>query len=249
MKESEDLKMKVAVTKTLFEKIPGLCIGVIAVRAVNNEKDNKEAEAFRRRCCTEANLLFKLNPKLGEKDRDLYTKHLKELGITEKTALDLIFEEYKNQLGITASEEKETTDTLAVGRTVTLDELAGSDVLERVNPVTDIVRAGMLKFHVNIHAYDLGDRKAPLEIGGEEGYPVTWKGEICTQPWLSGKGNAAKITGESENILVLITGFADNRKRVAAARNELARRMKSAFDRAVEVGWLEGKETEFETEI
>ena len=25
MKESEDLKMKVAVTKTLFEKIPGLC--------------------------------------------------------------------------------------------------------------------------------------------------------------------------------------------------------------------------------
>lgn len=241
--------MKVSVTKTLFEKIPGLCIGVIAVRAVNNEKDNKEAEAFRRRCCTEANLLFKLNPKLGEKDRDLYTKHLKELGITEKTALDLIFEEYKNQLGITASEEKETADTSAVGRTATLDELAGSDVLGRVNPVTDIVRAGMLKFHVNIHAYDLGDRKAPLEIGGEEGYPVTWKGEICTQPWLSGKGNVAKITGESENILVLVTGFADNRKRVAAARNELARRMKSAFDRAVEVGWLEGKETEFETEI
>lgn len=241
--------MKVAVTKTLFKKNPGLCIGVIAVRAVNNEKDNKEAEAFRRRCCTEANLLFKLNPKLGEKDRDLYTKHLKELGITEKTALDLIFEEYKNQLGITASEEKETADTSAVGRTATLDELAGSDVLERVNPVTDIVRAGMLKFHVNIHAYDLGDRKAPLEIGDEEGYPVTWKGEICTQPWLSGNGNAAKITGESENILVLITGFADNRKRVAAARNELARRMKSAFDRAVEVGWLEGKETEFETEI
>lgn len=71
MKESEDLKMKVSVTKTLFEKITGLCIGVIAVRAVNNEKDNKEAESFRRRCCTEANLLFKLNPKLGEKDRDL----------------------------------------------------------------------------------------------------------------------------------------------------------------------------------
>lgn len=241
--------MKISVTKRLFENIPGLCMGIIAVRAVNNERDNKEAEAFRRRCCTEANLLFKLNPKLGEKDRDLYTKHLKELGITEKTALDLIFEEYKNQLGITAAEEKETADTSAVGRTATLDELAGSDGLERVNPVTDIVRAGMLKFHVNIHAYDLGDRKSPLEIKDEAGYPVTWKEQICTKPWLSVESGAGKITKETENILVVITGFAENRKKVAAARNELARRMKSAFDRAVEVGWLEGKETEFETEI
>ena len=149
----------------------------------------------------------------------------------------------------TPAEEKETADTSAVTKSATLDELAGSDGLERINPVMDIVRAGMLKFHVNIHAYDLGDRKSPLEIKDEVGYPVTWKEQICTKPWLSVESGAGKITKETENILVVITGFAENRKKVAAARNELARRMKSAFDRDVEVGWLEGKETEFETEI
>ncbi len=242
--------MKISVTKRLFENIPGLCMGVIAVRAVNNEKDNKEAEAFRRRCCTEANLLFKLNPKLGEKDNGLYAKQLKKLGIEEETALERIFHEYKTRQGISsATEEKEMADTSEIIKSATLDELAGSDGLERLNPVMDIVRAGMLKFHVNIHAYDLGDRKAPLEIKDEVGYPVTWKEQICTKPWLSVESGAGKITKETENILVVITGFAENRKKVAAARNELARRMKSAFDRDVEVGWLEGKETEFETEI
>ena len=241
--------MKISVTKRLFENIPGLCMGIIAVRAVNNERDNKEAEAFRRRCCTEANLLFKLNPKLGEKDNSLYAKQLKNLGIEEETALERIFHEYKKRQGITAAEEKETADTSAVTKSATLDELAGSNGLERINPVMDIVRAGMLKFHVNIHAYDLGDRKSPLEIKDEAGYPVTWKEQICTKPWLSVESGAGKITKETENILVVITGFAENRKKVAAARNELARRMKSAFDRDVEVGWLEGKETEFETEI
>ena len=85
--------MKISVTKRLFENIHGLCMGVIAVRAVNNEKDNKEAEAFRRRCCTEANLLFKLNQKLGEKDNGLYAKQLKKLRIEEETALERIFHE------------------------------------------------------------------------------------------------------------------------------------------------------------
>lgn len=242
--------MKISVTKRLFENIPGLCMGIIAVRAVNNERDNKEAEAFRRRCCTEANLLFKLNPKLGEKDNSLYAKQLKNLGIEEETALGRIFHEYKTRQGISsATEEKEMADTSEIIKSATLDELAGSDGLERLNPVMDIVRAGMLKFHVNIHAYDLGDRKSPLEIKDEAGYPVTWKEQICTKPWLSVESGAGKITKETENILVVITGFAENRKKVAAARNELARRMKSAFDRDVEVGWLEGKETEFETEI
>ena len=53
--------MKISVTPSLFDRIPGLCIGVVAVRAADNAAVNMEAEAFRRRCCTEANLLLKMN--------------------------------------------------------------------------------------------------------------------------------------------------------------------------------------------
>ena len=47
--------MKVTADDRLFEEIPGLCIGIIALRAADNRGLNREAELFRRRCCTEAN--------------------------------------------------------------------------------------------------------------------------------------------------------------------------------------------------
>lgn len=206
--------MKISVTPSLFDRIPGLCIGVVAVRAADNAAANMEAEAFRRRCCTEANLLLKMDPALAEKELEDY----REILLQPKKA--------------------------------TLDELAGSDALPPVNPIMDIIRGGMLKFHVEIHAYDMGNRKTPLEIR-EAGrtFSVNLGDKVCTAGWLCRDEEAGAVTEDTENILVLITGMKGNRRKVAAARNELARRMKSAFDRAVEVGWLEGKETEFTTEI
>ena len=96
----------------------------------------------------------------------------------------------------------------------------------------------------------MGNRKTPLEIR-EAGrtFSVNLGDKVCTDDWLCHDEDAGAVTEDTENILVLITGMKGNRRKVAAARNELARRMKSAFDRAVEVGWLEGKETEFTTEI
>mgnify|MGYP000833709622 CR=1 FL=1 len=60
--------MKISVAPSLFDRIPGLCIGIVAVRAADNAAANMEAEAFRRRCCTEANLLLKMDPALAEKE-------------------------------------------------------------------------------------------------------------------------------------------------------------------------------------
>ena len=144
----------------------------------------------------------------------------------------------------------EDLEILLQPKKATLDELAGSDALPPVNPIMDIIRGGMLKFHVEIHAYDMGNRKTPLEIR-EAGrtFSVNLGDKVCTAGWLSRDEEAWAVTEDTENILVLITGMKGNLRKVAAARNELARRMKSAFDWAVEVGWLEGKETEFTTEI
>ena len=219
--------MKIRVAPSLFDRIPGLCIGIVAVRAADNAAANMEAEAFRRRCCTEANLLLKMDPALAEKE----------------------LEDYREILSA-AEGVPEDPEILLQPKKATLDELAGSDALPPVNPIMDIIRGGMLKFHVEIHAYDMGNRKTPLEIR-EAGrtFSVNLGDKVCTAGWLCRDEEAGAVTEDTENILVLITGMKGNRRKVAAARNELARRMKSAFDRAVEVGWLEGKETEFTTEI
>ena len=244
--------MKISVTPSLFDRIPGLCIGVVAVRAADNATVNMEAEAFRRRCCTEANLLLKMNPALAEKELEDYREILSASGVKEgRTALEKVFAEYKELLGIFIVEDApEDMELLPQPKKATLDELAGSDALPPVSPIMDIVRGGMLKFHVEIHAYDMGNRKTPLEIR-EAGrtFSVNLGDKVCTDDWLCHDEDAGAVTEDTENILVLITGMKGNRRKVAAARNELARRMKSAFDRAVEVGWLEGKETEFTTEI
>lgn len=244
--------MKISVTPSLFDRIPGLCIGVVAVRAADNAAANMEAEAFRRRCCTEANLLLKMNPALAEKELEDYREILSASGVKEgRTALEKVFAEYKELLGIFIVEDApEDMELLPQPKKATLDELAGSDALPRVSPIMDIVRGGMLKFHVEIHAYDMGNRKTPLEIR-EAGrtFSVNLGDKVCTADWLCRDEEAGAVTEDTENILILITGMKGNRRKVAAARNELARRMKSAFDRAVEVGWLEGKETEFTTEI
>lgn len=244
--------MKISVAPSLFDRIPGLCIGIVAVRAADNAAANMEAEAFRRRCCTEANLLLKMDPALAEKELEDYREILSASGVKEgRTALEKVFAEYKELLGIFIVEDApEDMELLPQPKKATLDELAGSDALPRVSPIMDIVRGGMLKFHVEIHAYDMGNRKTPLEIR-EAGrtFSVNLGDKVCTDDWLCHDEDAGAVTEDTENILVLITGMKGNRRKVAAARNELARRMKSAFDRAVEVGWLEGKETEFTTEI
>lgn len=244
--------MKITVDDQLFDIIPGLCIGVVALRAADNRDVNLEAEAFRRRCCTEANLLLKMNPHIADQEIERYQKVLEKLSIASESGLAKTFAEYKKDLGLFEQEEaKETSmEILPAPKTATLDELAGSDVLPRRNPILDMVRAGMLKFHVDIHAYDMGDRSRTLSIRKtEDDVTVSLGDDLCTTGWLAEDQKAGQITPATEDVLILITGFAPNRKKVAAARNELARRVKSAFDRAVEVGWIEEAPHTFETDI
>lgn len=242
--------MKISVDHQLFDDITGLCIGVVALRAADNRDVNLEAEAFRRRCCTEANLLLKMNPAMADAEIERYGKALARVGITGEIALAKTFKEYKKALGLSEKEEEsDEVELLATPKAATLDELAGSDMLARENPISDIIRSAMLKFHVDIHGYDMKDRKTPLTITKTESDVIVSLGDtVLTRGWLS-EETSENITKDTEDVLILITGFAPNRKKVAAARNELARRIKSAFDRAVEVGWLEGDEVEFETDI
>lgn len=170
--------MKIRVAPSLFDRIPGLCIGIVAVRAADNAAANMEAEAFRRRCCTEANLLLKMDPALAEKELEDYREILSAAGVKEgRTAVEKVFAEYRKLLGVSAAEGvPEDPEILLQPKKATLDELAGSDALPPVNPIMDIIRGGMLKFHVEIHAYDMGNRKTPWKYGKRAvHFPSIWE--------------------------------------------------------------------------
>lgn len=243
--------MQVIFDKELFDKIPGLCVGIIALRAADNRGVNQEADAFRSRCCTEANLLLKINPHIADPEIDRYARVMEKLSMKGvQTALMDVFADYREGLEAGQESDGDNPEVLSLPKKADLEELTGSDILERHNPISDMIRGAMLKFHVEIHAYDMGDRTRPLCVRKKEGRWNVYLGEEpATEDWLGSGEQAGKVTADSENILVLITGFAPNRKKVASARNELARRMKSAFDRTAEVGWLEGDTHEFTADI
>lgn len=238
--------MKVTIDPAVLEKVPGLCAGIVVIRSMDNRKGNLEAEAFRRRCCTETNLLLRLNPSMADADIDMYKDAMRRMGCKgEEGALSRTFDEYVDDL-VKASDTK---DEETKGPAATLDELAGSDVLASVNPLMDMIRAAMLKFHVDIHAYDVESRRAELTVSLDGSDVVTsCKGDIFCKDWIGSEAGGA-VTEDAENCILLIYGMKENRKKVAAARNELGRRMKSAFECAVESGWIEGAQNTFESEI
>lgn len=229
--------MKVVYDTHLLDKISGLCVGIVALRAADNRKGNREAEAFCSRCGTEAQLLFKMNPHLTDADLSLYEEMQGDSG---DFPLKSVIAEFKKGNG--KEEAEEEIEILAAPRRASLDELTGVDILERKTPVSDMVRAAMLKFHVNIAAFDMDNRKKVLTVSENH---ISLGEESVSSHFLSG----GELTEDSENIILLITGNEKNRKKVTSARNELARRLKSAFDRAVEVGWIEGNEHEFDADI
>lgn len=235
--------MKITIADEIMEKMPGLCVGIIAVKGVHNQGLNGEIEAFRRRSCTEVNLRLKIEKNLAEKERAFYRKWggLWDLPPAD-TVLDKACEEY-----MTALKEKSSVSAGTGPMAATLDELMGSDVLPVVNPLWDLVRSGMIRFRVPIEIVEMTEDKEELQLA-VKGHPMIMRGEaVVADPWMTPEKEA--ISEDARWAFLLITGTAFNRKTVAAARNELARRIKSAFSCDVESGWLEGAVRSFATEI
>lgn len=244
--------MKISLDPALVQKVPGLCIGICAARAVDNRGPNGKTEAFRHRCCTETNLMLKINPHFADKEIELYRNLLRTAGITGHTcALEETFSSYVKDLEAFHRKSHPVPVHEETGiKKASLSDLVGSDILMPVNPVMDLIHSGMLKFHVDIHGYAVDSKDEELSVhGGDK--PGVWLGKtLCTSPWLcEDAGPALLPETPALDVVILATGLAENRKKVAAARNELARRMREAFERSVEVGWLEGKTNSFETTI
>ena len=172
--------MKISVAPSLFDRIPGLCIGIVAVRAADNAAANMEAEAFRRRCCTEANLLLKMDPALAEKELEDYREILSAAGVKEgRMAVENVFAEYRKLLGVSAAEGVPEDPEILCSRRKRppMSWRGGFRRLPPVNPIMDIIRGGMLKFHVEIHAYEYGKQEDSFGNTGSGPYIFRQFGE------------------------------------------------------------------------
>lgn len=119
-----------------------------------------------------------MDPALAEKELEDYREILSAAGVKEgRTAVEKVFAEYRKLLGVSAAEGvPEDPEILLQPKKATLDELAGSDALPPVNPIMDIIRGGMLKFYVEIHAYDMGNRKTPWRYRKQAvRFPSIWE--------------------------------------------------------------------------
>lgn len=124
--------MQVIFDKELFDEIPGLCVGIIALRAADNRGVNQEADAFRSRCCTEANLLLKINPHMADPEIDRYARVMEKLSMKGvQTALMDVFADYREGLEAGQEPDGKNPEVLSQPKKADLEELTGSDILER----------------------------------------------------------------------------------------------------------------------
>lgn len=246
--------MKFIVEKEIFEKCPDFEAGLVAVRGIDNLTADRDIEAFLRHASLEAGLLLNLKP--VDKDATIasYREVLSALGIDAAEHLPSM-EARLRELADGIEKEKEAGETFAPGM---MSGLTGAAALSRMDPANDLVRGAELQFRIPVFAFDMGDEKEPLVLRAaaegddfsEAGEPVFALGKgIAVRHFFCERGEAAAVTGETRNLLVVIPCFRQSRRRAMSVRNELARRLKDSFGRNAETDWISSLAPDYESAI
>jgi hypothetical protein len=269
--------MRITVDDIVLQKVPDFCMGVVAVKACDNEGPNERAETFLSRTCAASEILLHIQPGASRNMRASYGKLLTDLGEPEglsTPADEVIYEFMKNAVeeeSETAAEEPEAAnvqpeDFLKQIRSVTVSEMKGSNHLKRVNPLMDFTRSVMLKHYIPVMAVDMQKKKGTLDLrpctAEDEFYDAEGNqcplsknemvlasgSQVIYRHAFAERSGEQAITEDTLFAMFLVPGRAENRAQVIAARNELARRMREAFDCPVEAGWIEGADRAWDSE-
>lgn len=225
--------MKFFVEAPVFAKLPSVCFGVVVARGVTNGGAHPEI----------ARLLAAAVSKVREKTAACKAKELPEIRP---------YREAFAALGINSNKFPSSIEALAA-------RIEKKREFPRINPVVDLGNAISLQYLVPLGAHDLdsaagdvcvrlsqpGDRFVPF---GEEQAEELPPGELIyavgdgvkTRRWIWRQSEIGKVTEHSSNIFFPVDGFADqNRARVIAARDELARCLQECFHCTVTVGYVD----------
>ncbi len=219
--------MEVSIDPQVFEVLPGVCIGVVVARGI----DNAERESA---TALEIKALL---------DNAMQGTRARFAGANVKEHPDIAcYREAFRTLGYKPNRFPSSVEAL------TSRVVKGND-LPDINPVVNLVNAVSLQFTLPMGAHDLDSIHGNLAVRfSREGELFTPLGqsepekvpegelvyadarEIRTRRWIWRQNDRGKVTEKSRNIFFPIDGFVDyNREAVLRSMEELASRLKTLF--------------------
>ena len=225
--------MKFEVYPELFQALPQVCFGVVAVKGVDNTKEAPKIET----------LLAENIQKCEEKYTSKKVKEQPEI---------LPYREAFRTLGINPNKFMCSIEAL-------LTRIAKGKGFPHINAVVDLGNAVSIQYDLPIGAHDMdtvpealtvraareGDHFTPFGSDETEtpqpGEMVYVSGqEVRTRRWTWRQSEIGKITENTQNLLFPIDGFTDiNKETVLEARETLAQLLKETFDCEVAVGFVD----------
>ena len=230
--------MKFIVEKTVFEKLPTVCFGVVAAKGVNNAKAYPAIEEMLDESIALA--FEKFNEKRVKEEADI-----------------IPYREAFAALDINPNKYMCSIEAL-------FTRISKGKGMPHINPVVDLGNAVSLKYTLPMGAHDIGgatddmkvrfstdgdiflpfgEQEAELPDAGELVYAVG--NQVRTRRWTWRQSEHGKIDAASSDIFFPIDGFTDvNKGAVIAATEELYTLVKELFGCEAETGYIDAENPE-----
>lgn len=215
--------MKFIVEDKIFEKLPNLYIGVVAVKGVDNGKEYPEIEKMLDEAAAAAQAKFN--------------------GVKIKQSPEIIpYREAFRALGLNPNNFPCSVEAM-------FNRISKGKGMPRINPLVDLNNALSLKHVIPMGTHDLGrsdkdmemryakagDRFLPFgeteeETPGEEEVVYAVGDEVRTRRWTWRQSECGKITPDTNYVFFPIDGFTDvNKEQVDAVVAELIDALQGIF--------------------
>lgn len=234
--------MKFEISDEFFRLLPDACFSIVAAVNTRNDRPVEDISNFLENASRAARML------LGMED------------LKEDPSV-LVYREAFRTLGINPNRYPCSVEAL-------LSRITQGKEMPSISPLVDLGNAISIKYRLPVGAHDMGDGSGTLTVrpaadgdtflpfgGGEEEQPDPGEiiyavgSQVRTRRWTWRQSEHGRITKDTRFVLYPIDGFESNRRRLIAARNELARRLKYSMNCDVEVGWLDKENPVFNATI
>lgn len=225
--------MQFMVHPQVFEKLPGVCFGMVVAKGVNNQDSLKEIED------------------LLDQEIEKVRERFKETKVKEHPLI-LPYREAFSRLGFNPNKFLSSIEALAT-------RIAKGGDFPKINNIVNLVNAVSLKYLLPMGAHDIDQYREDVEVrfsregdtfipfgqreaeNVEPGELVYADGSLVkTRRWIWRQSEIGKITEATQNIFCPLDGFRGiNHEAVVAARDELAALLKDLFHCEVKTGFID----------
>ena len=236
--------MKYVIADDVFEKLPDVIVGVVAVKGADNTKPVPEIEAM-----LEENYTI-----LAEKLNGVKVKELPDVQP---------YREAFRTLGMNPNKFTCSAEAL-------LTRISKGKGMPSINPLVDLNNAVSIKYEIPMGTHDLDtmhgeDLEVRFAVDGDTFLPFgstetetpeagelvyVCGHEVRTRRWTWRQSEIGKIDEQTKTVIYPIDGFAGfNEEKVLAARDELAELLKQYFGAEVITGFVDKDHPSFEIEF